>query len=157
MGTLMGSQITSTAVIFDCSNHHSPVSDLSQHHINNNSNAATKVFSISFYNIHKLSSNINSIHHYCQSITHRALFLTKTEIKSLDPKTALFSLLISNGQGMSYFPPSSLMVGHVHLAALMCRPYTSNHTSSLILAFIWLKVSLPRTSKYICTLFRSPT
>ena len=61
---------------------------------------------------------------------------------SLKPKSSLlipvkapFSLLISNAQVMSYFPPSSLMVGFVHLFGLMCRPYTSNNSIFLILAF----------------------
>ena len=59
----------------------------------------------------------------------------KPKSNLLIPVTAPFSLLISNAQVMSYFPPSTLMVGFLHVFALMCRPYTSNNSIFLILAF----------------------
>jgi len=42
-----------------------------------------KLFSISFYNICGLSSNLNSLHEHLQSSSPQALFLTKTKIKPL--------------------------------------------------------------------------
>jgi len=43
-----------------------------------------KLFSVSFCNIHGLSSNLNSVHQHLQSSNPHALFLTKTKIKPLD-------------------------------------------------------------------------
>ena len=47
--------------------------------------AHSKLFSISFYNIRGLPSNLNSVQQYLQSSSPHALFLINTKIKPLDP------------------------------------------------------------------------
>ena len=109
-----------------------------QNHLNSSTsatNVAPRPFSISFCNMRGLSSNINPVHHHLQSINHMYSSSLKPKSSLSIPVTAPFSLLISNAHVISYFSLSSLMVGFVHLFALMCRPYTSNNSIFLILAF----------------------
>ena len=118
-------------------NHH--CFNMTQDNIKNSSIAATNVvptvFSSSFCNVRGLSSNINPVHHHLQSIKPMQSSSPKPKSNLLILVTAPFSLLISNAQVISYFPLSSLMVGFVHLFTPMCRPYTSNNSIFLILAF----------------------
>ena len=81
----------------------------------------------------------------------------KAKSNLLIPMTSPFSLLISNAQVMSYFHPSSLMVGFLHLFAPMCRPYTSNNSirlSTLLVA--WIGLLLRNESSTITRLTGTP-
>ena len=119
---------------------------------------APKLFSISFYDIHRLSSNINPVHHHLQSINHCALFLTETQIKSLNPNDStvtsphlkcpgyeLFSSFFPNG-GVCAFIRSDVQT-------LRLKQFDLSNPGFQL---FWLKVSLPHTTKNICTLYRSP-
>ena len=135
---------------------------MNQNNTNYTSTAATNVapnlFSISFCNIRGLSSNINPVHHHLQSINPYALFLTETKIKPLNPNDntilsphlkcpgyELFSSFFPNG-GVCAFIRSDVQTLHLKQFDL------SNPGFQLF----WLKVSLHHTTKYICTLYRSP-
>ena len=120
--------------------------------------AHSKLFSISFCNICGLSSNLNSVHQYLQSSNPHALFLTETKIKPLDsndnsilcphlkcPQYELFSSFFSNG-GVCAFVCSDVQSSRL--------PH--NDIVNPGFQLIWMKISLPRTSKFICTLYRSP-
>ena len=128
----------------------------------NNSTAATNVapqpFSISFCNIRGLSFNINPVHQYLQSINPYELFVTETKIKPLDPSNRtvlsphlkypgyeLFSSFLPNGAVCAFIRSD---VQTLHLK----RFNLSNPGFQLI----WLKISLPHVTMYICTIYRSP-
>ena len=132
--------------------------------INTSSTAVTnmahsKLFYISFCNIRGLSSNLNSVHQHLQSTNPHGLFLTETKIRKLDPKdNSIFSpYLKCPGYGLfpSFFPNGGV-------CALICSDVQSSHLSRSNLVnpsfqLIWRKVSLPSTSKFICTLYHSPS
>ena len=118
----------------------------------------SKLFSISYCNIRGLSSNLNSVHQYLQSSKPHALFLTKTKTKPLDQNDN--SILCPHLKCLRYelfspfFPNGSI-----------CAYVRSDVHSSRLPQFdlvnpgfqlIWMKISLPHTSKLICTLYCSP-
>ena len=120
--------------------------------------AHSKLFSISFCNIRGLSSNLNSVHQYLQSSKPQALFLTDTKINPLGPNDN--SILCPHLEYPGYEPFSSFFpYGGV------CAYVLSDVQSSLLPQFdrinpgsqlIWMKISQPHTSTFICTLSRSP-
>ena len=132
-------------------------------HTDNTSRAVTnvahsKLFSISFCNIRGLSSNHNSVHQHLQSYNPHALFLTDTKIKPLDPNDnfilyphlkcpgyELFSSFFSNG-GVCAYVRSELQSSRLPQFDLVNPGFQ----------LIWMKISLLHTSKFICTLYRSP-
>ena len=120
--------------------------------------AHSKLFSISFCNIRGLSSNLNSVHQYLQSSNPHSLFLTETKIKPLDPNdnSILYPHLKFPGYEFfsSFFPNGDV-------CAYVCSDVQSSHLPQFDLVnpgfqLIWMKISLPHTSKFICTLYRSP-
>ena len=121
-------------------------------------NVAPKLFSISFCNIREQSSNINPVHHHLQSINPYALFLTETKIKPLSPNdnTILSPHLKCPGYNLlsSFFPNGGV-------CAFIRSDVQTLHLKQFDLSnpgfqLFWLKISLPHTTKYICTLYRSP-
>ena len=120
--------------------------------------AHSKLFSISFCNIRGLSSNLNSVHQYLQSSNPHALFLTKTKIKPLDPNDNFFLWPHLNNPGyelFSSFFPNDGVCAYVRSDVQSSRL----HQFDLVnpgFQLIWMKISLPHTSKFICTLYRSP-
>ena len=99
--------------------------------------------------ISTLYTNISSPH---------AFFLTKTKIKPLDqydnftlsphmkcPGYELFSSVFLNG-GVCAFILSDVQSSRLPQFNLLSPGFQ----------LIWLKISLPNTSKFICTLYRSP-
>jgi len=120
--------------------------------------AHSKLFSISFCNIRTLSSNLNSAHQYLQSSNPHALFLTETKIKPLDPNDNSILCPHLKYPGYELFSSFSPNVG-------ACASVRSDVQCSRLPQFdlvnpsfqlIWMKISLPHTSKFICTLYRSP-
>ena len=118
--------------------------------------AHSKLFSISFCNVRGLSSNLNFVHQDLQSSNPHALFLTATKIKPLDPNdnSILCPHLKCPGYELfsSFFPNGAV-----------CAFIRSDVQSSLLPQFdlvtpgfqlIWMKISLPHTSKFSCTLYR---
>ena len=120
--------------------------------------AYSKLFSISFCNIRGLSSNLNSVHQYLQSSNPHALFLTETKIKPLDPNdnSILFPYLKCPGYELfsSFFPNGGVCAYVRSDVQSSCLPQLDlvNYGFQLI----WMKISLPHTSKFICTLYCSP-
>ena len=121
-------------------------------------NVASQLFSISFCNIRGLSSNINPVHHHLPSINSCALFLTEAKIKPLNPNdiTILYPHLKCPGYELfsSFFPNGGV-------CAFICSNVQTLHLKQFDLSnpglqLFWLKVSLPRATKYICTLYHSP-
>ena len=120
--------------------------------------AHSKLFSISFCNIRGLSSNRNSVHLHLQSSNHHALFLTETKIRPLDlnDNSILFPHPKCPGYELfsSFFPDGGV-------CAFICSDVQSSRLPQFDLAnpgfqLIWMKNSLPNTSKLICTLYCSP-
>ena len=120
--------------------------------------AHSKLFSISFCNIRGLSSNLNCVHQYLQSSSPHALFLTKTKIKPLDPNDN--SILCPHLKFSGYEPFSSCFSN-----GGVCAYVRSDIKSSRLPQFglvnpgfqlIWMTISLPHTSKFICTPYRLP-
>ena len=120
--------------------------------------AYSKCYSISFGNIRGLSSNLNSVHQHLQSSSPHILFLIETKVSPLDPNDnsvlspylkypgyELFSSFFANG-GVCVFIYSDVK------ASRLTQIYLSSNGFQLIR----LKISLPGTSKFICTLYRSP-
>ena len=120
--------------------------------------AHSELFSISFCNICGLSSNLNFVHEDLQSSKPHALFLTETKIKPLDPNDnsilrpqlkcpgyEIFSSFFPNGGACAYF--------HSDVQSSHLPQFDLTNTGFQL---IWMKVSLPHTSKFICTLYRSP-
>ena len=120
--------------------------------------AHSKLFSTSFCNIPGLSANLTSVHQHLQSSSPHALFLTETKIKPLDPNgnTILCPHLKCPGYELfsSFFPNGGV-----------CAYIRSDVQSSRLPQFdlansgfqlIWMRISLPNTSKFICTLNCSP-
>ena len=120
--------------------------------------AHSKLFSISFCNSRGLSSNLNSAHQHLQSSSPHALFLTETKIRPLDPNDdsilsphlkcpgyELFSSFFPSG-GVCAFIRSDIQSSRLPQFDLANPGFQLN----------WMKVSLPNTSKFICTLYRSP-
>ena len=120
--------------------------------------AHSKLFSISFCNNRGLSSNLNSVHQYLQSSNSHVLFLTETRIKPLDPNdnSILCPHLKCPGYELfSSFFPNGGVCAYVH------TDVQSSHLPQFDLVnpgfqLIWVKITLPNTSKFICTLYRSP-
>ena len=148
-GALKGFQFTATTVILTVptTTHHS--FKMIKNNLNNSTaatNVAPKPFSISFWNIRGLSSNINPVHHPLQSINPCALFINETSIKPLDPSnsTVLSPHLKCPGYELfsSFFPNGGV-----------CEFIRSDVQT---LQLFWLKNSLLHATKYICTLYRSP-
>ena len=112
---------------------------MSQNHTNKKSTAATNV-APKLFPSHSATSvdNLPILTQYIIISNPQTLMYSsslKVKLNLSIPMTASFSLLISDAQVKNYFPPSSLLVGFVHLFVLMCRRYTSNHSTFLILAF----------------------
>ena len=119
--------------------------------------AYLKLFSISFCNIHGLTSNLNSVHQHFQSSNPHALFLTKTKIKPLDPNDN--SILCPHLKCFGYELASSFFP-HGGVCADARSDVESSCLCQLDLVnpgfqLIWMKISLPNTSKFIHTLYRS--
>ena len=165
MGTFVGSltsaaYITLTSPIFT---HSFYIRTMPLTNTNISSTAVTNVahstlLSISFCNIHGLSSNLNSVHQHIQSTNPHVLFLTETEIRPLDPNdnSILSPHLKSPGYELtsSFFP-------NCGVCAFICSDVQSSRLPQFDLdnpgfQLIWMKASLPSTSKFICTLHRSP-
>ena len=119
--------------------------------------AYLKLFSISFCNIHGLPSNLNSVYQHFQSSNPHALFLTETKIKPLDPNdnSILCPHLKCPGYELSFsFFPNGGVCAYVR------SDVQSSCLSQLDLAnpgfqLIWMEISLPSTSEFIRTLYRS--
>ena len=135
---------------------------MNQDNTNNISTAATnvapKLFSNSFCNIRGLSSNINPVHHHLQSINPYALFLTETKIKPLHPNysTILSPRLKCPGYELfsSFFPNGEVFVFiRSDMQTLHLKQFDLSNPGFQL---FWLTVSLPHTTKYICTLYHSP-
>ena len=120
--------------------------------------AHSKHFSISFCNIRGLSSNTNSVHQHLQSSNPHALCLTETKLKPLDPNdnSILSPDLKCHGYKLfSSFFPSDGVCRFIRSDVQTFR-VTQFDLSSSGFQLIWLKLSFPGTSKFICTLYRSP-
>ena len=120
--------------------------------------AHSKLFSVSLCNICGLSSNLNSVHQHVQSSNPHALFLTETKIKPLDPndnsilcphlkcpRYELFSSFFPNG-GVCAYIRSKVQSSRLPQFDLVNPGFQ----------LTWMQLSLPNTSKFICTLYRSP-
>ena len=120
--------------------------------------AHSKLISTSFCNICGLSSNLNSVHQYFQSSNPHALFLTETKIKPLDPNdnSILYPHLKCPGYELfSSFLPNGGVCAYVRSdVQRSCLPQFDLVNPGFQL--IWMKNSLPHTSKFICTLCRAP-
>ena len=155
--TLNGFQITATIVILTVptATHHS--FNMIQDNIKNSSTAATNV-APKLFSIRGLSSNINSVHHHPQSINPYALFHTETELKSLDPNDSTIFSPHPKCPGcelcFTFFPNGG--VGAFFHSVVQTLHLKQFDLSNSDFQLIWLKVSLPHTTKYICTLYRSP-
>ena len=118
--------------------------------------AHSKLFSISFCNIRGLSFNFNSVYQHLQSSNPHALVLTETKIRPLGPNTTPFfpsSKMPWNELFSSFFPNGGV-------CAFIRSDEQSFRLPQFDLAYpgfqlIWIKISLPNTSKFICTLYRS--
>ena len=113
---------------------------------------------ISFCNIRGLSSNLNSVHQRLQSSSPRAFFLTEAKSKPLDSKDNSTRSPHMKCPGYELFSSFFLNCG-------VCAFIRSDVQSSRLPQFnlsspgfqlIWLKISLPNTSKFACTLYRLP-
>ena len=120
--------------------------------------AHSKLFSIPFCNIRGLSSNLNPEHQHLQSSNPHALFLTETKIKPLDPSdnSILSPYLKCPGYEVfsSFFP-------YGNVCSLICSDVQSSRLQQFDLVnlgfqLIWMKISLPNTSKFICILYCLP-
>ena len=120
--------------------------------------AHCKFFFISFCNIRRLSSNLNSVHQRLQSSNSHALFLTETKIKPLYPNDNSFMsthLKCPGYEGLSSFFSNGGVCAFIHSAVQSSRlPQFDLINTGFQL--IWMKISLPFTSKFIFTLYRSP-
>ena len=164
MGTLVGSLITIASVaLTDPIITYSYVTTMSLFHTDIDSTAATSVahstrFSISFCNIRGLSSNLNSVHQHLQSSNPHAFFLTETKLRPLDPsKTSILSphLKFPGYELFSSFFPNGGVCAFIRSDVQTSR-LRQFDLSNPGFQLIWLKISLPGTSKFICTLYRSP-
>ena len=120
--------------------------------------AHSKLFCISFCYIRGLSSNLKSVHQNFQSSNAHALFLTETKIRSLDTDDNSILSPHLKCPGSELFSSFFLNCG---VCAFFRSDVESSHLPQFDLAnpgfqLIWMKVSLPSTSKYICTLYCSP-
>ena len=115
MGTFVGSlkSATSITLTYSIISHSFYVRTMPLTHTNISSIAVTNVahselFSISFCNVCRLSSNLNSVHQHLQSVNPHALFLTEANIKPLNPNdnSILFPHLKCPGYELfsSFFP-----------------------------------------------------
>ena len=120
--------------------------------------AHSNLFSISFCNTRGLSSNLNSVHQHLKSSNPHAPFLTETKIKPLDPNDNSIPCphLTCPGYELfsSFFPNGGV-------CAYVCSDVHSSHLPQFDLIdpgfeLIWMKICLPNTSYFICTLYRSP-
>ena len=165
MGTFIGSLTSASSITLTnpIITHSIDICTLPLTHTNISSIAVTnvahsKLFSISFYNICGLSSTLNSIPNHLQSSNPHALFLSETKIGPLDPNDnsilpphlkylgyELFYSFFPNG-GVCAFIHSNVQSSHLPQFDLANPGFQLN----------WMKVSLPSTSKFICTLYRSP-
>ena len=164
MGTLVGSLITIASVSLTeqiIMYSYVPTMSLNNRDIDStvaNNVAHSKRFSISFCNIRGLSSNLNSVHQHLQSSNPHALFLTETKLRPLDPNNTfvlsphlkcpgyeLFSSFFPNG-GVCAFTHSDIQTSRLTQFDLSKPGFQLN----------WLKISLPGTSNFICTLYHSP-
>ena len=165
MGTFIGSltnaasiTLTNPIITHSFCIHTMPLThtDISSTAVNNV--AHSKLFSISFCNIRGLSSNINSVHQYLQFSNPHALFLTETKIKPLDPidNSILCPHLNCPGYELfSSFFPNGGVCAYVH------TDVQSSHLPQFDLVnpgfqLLWMNISLPHSSKFICTLYHSP-
>ena len=117
-----------------------------------------KLFSISFCNIRGLFSNLNSLHQHLQSSNPHAIFLTETKIRLLDPNDNSIFYPYLKCPGYELFSSFFLNGG---VCAFILSDVQSSRLPQFDLAnpgfqLIWMKVSLPSTSKFICTLYCSP-
>ena len=122
--------------------------------------AHSKLFSISFCSICGLFSNLNSVHQHLQSSNPHALFLTETKIKPPDPNDdnpILCPHLKCSGYELfsSFFPNGGV-----------CAIIRSDVQRFFLPQFdlinpgfqlIWMKISLPNTSKSTRTLCHLPS
>ena len=120
--------------------------------------AHSKLFSISICNIRGLSSNLISVHQHLQSSNPHAHFLTETKIKPLDPNhnSILCPQLKCPGYELfSSFFPNGGVCEYVRSDVQNSRlpPFNLINPSFQL---IWMKISLPHTSKFICTQYCSP-
>ena len=120
--------------------------------------AHSKLFSISFCNIRGLYSNLNSVHQHLQSSNPHALFLTETKIRPLDTND---NSILSPYLTCPGYELSSSVFPNGGVCAFICSDVQSSRLPQFDLAnpgfrLIWMKVCLPNTSKFICTLYRSP-
>ena len=116
------------------------------------------LFSISFCNIRGLSSNLESVHQHLQSSNSHALFLTETRTRPLDPNDNSILSPHLKCPGYELFPSFFLNGG---VCVFICSVVQSSRLPQFDLVnpcfqLIWMKVSLPSTSKLICTLYHSP-
>ena len=149
-------------IFLDFANHHSLYTHtLPLIHTDFSSTAVTNVAQskpISFCNNHGLSSNLNSVHQRLQSLGPRAVFLTEAKSKPLDSKDNSTRSPHMKCPGYELFSSFFFNCG-------VCTFIHSDVQSSRLLQFnlsnpgfqlIWLKISLPNTSKFACTLYRLP-
>ena len=165
MGTFIGSLTNAASITLTnpIITHSFCIHTMPLTHTDISSTAATNVahsklcsISFPFCNIRGLSSNLNSVHQYLQSSNPHALFFTETKIKPLDPKdnSILCPHLKCPGYELfSSFFPNGGVCAYVRSVVQSTRlPQLDLVNPGFQL--IWMKISLPHTSKFICTLYR---
>ncbi|MBM6549305.1 hypothetical protein H7673_10630 [Streptococcus dysgalactiae subsp. equisimilis] len=107
---------------------------------------------ITFTNIRGLNRNIDSAHHYLQSLSPLILFLTETQLSPSSDRTHL------------QFPNYTLYSSFIFKAGVCAFVHDSakiTHLSDLDVSnrefqFLWLKLRVSSSNLYFCILYRSP-
>ena len=111
-----------------------------------------KEFSTVFCNIRGINKNLNAVHHHLLSNKPHILSLTETQIRDPDDIT----YLRCPGYNLHHaFRPKAGVCTYVR-ADLPVSRQTRYEQSNSDFQLLWLKISIPHSTKFICTIYRSP-